>query len=92
MIKTPIVTALNNTTFVAVTLGTDDAFGFDIICDDSAIGFTIHNVITGGTAAIPAAKTLSFTHYEAAGEIVMYAKAASGSPNLVLIPHKHHKG
>ena len=91
MIKTPVVTALS-TAFGAVTLGSDDAYGFDVFCDDQAIDYTIHSAVTGGTALVKGTTVLSFPHHEEAGAIVMYAKAASGTPNLVLIPHRHNNG
>lgn len=85
MIIDPIITALNTSTYVEISVA-DNVWKRDVSLhteDDSS--FTIATDSSGTNAAvIPAGKSLSFKNVPA-GTTLLYAKAALGTPNLVLL-------
>ena len=86
MIKTPVVTALNSSTYTPITLGNDHAYGFSVyISDGSSFYYAVDSSGTG-EALVPAASSLFWEHYEKKLTTVMYAKAVTGTPNLILNP------
>jgi len=89
MIKAPVTTATNTSTFVAIaTDATNDAFGFSIYMDDnSAFTMAIVEAGTGGVL-VGASKTLEFKHYVPPSTTIMWVKASAGTPGLIMIPHK----
>jgi len=88
MIKTPVVTAINSTTYTPIALGEEQAYGFSVhISDKSSFYYAVDSSGTG-EALVPDNASLSWGHYEPENSIIMYAKSVSGSPNLIVNPGK----
>ena len=91
MIKAPVVTALNTSTFVAILLPeverTEGRFGrpMSFYTDDGSSFLWADNSSGTGAATIPADTTFNHLNVKDSDGIVMYAKASSGTPNLVTI-------
>jgi len=90
MIKVPVITALNNSTYVAIsTDSTNDAYGFAVYTDDASAFYIAVDVGGTGAALVPENASLSWAHHVEASENVLWAKSVTGTPNLVLLPGKH---
>ena len=89
MINLPVVTALNDTTYVAITLTADTpAWGFMVHTDDASAFYLALDDSGTGVQLIPEKYAPVWNHYEAVGTTVVYAKSVTGTPNLVLNPGK----
>jgi len=89
MIKSPKSFALNSSTYTAITLGDDDAFGFAVYAVDESgdmAPFYYATDETGTDEVIAPTIGLAWPHYEKQGGTVLYAKSISGTPDLVLNP------
>jgi len=94
MIKSPKTIELNDSTYTAITLGDDDAFGFAVYAVDSdgeMAPFYYATDESGTDEVIAPAIGLSWSHYEMQGATLLYAKAISGTPALVLNPATYEK-
>jgi hypothetical protein len=88
-IYTPISTALNASTYTAITTGSQECYGFAILLSDTSIAYYIAVSATGtGEVPIPAGTSISWPDYVPIKTIVLYAKSASGTPSLILFPAK----
>ena len=84
-IKTPVVTALNDSTYTAITL--PSAYGRSISArtsDDTAWKMAVDASGTG-EVNIPASKSISIDKIKDRDGTIFYAKASSGTPNLEVI-------
>lgn len=90
MIKPAITTELNASTFVAITLGSQEAYGFGVYALDTTTGglvsFYYANNAAGTGAVLAPPIGIVWGHYEPALNTVLYAKSLTGTPSLVLIP------
>jgi len=89
MIKSARTFTLNDSTYTAVTLGDDDAFGFSVHAvddDGGVVAFYFATDSEGTDETLAGIVGLCWSHYEKPGDTVMYAKALSGEATLVLRP------
>lgn len=88
MIKSPITAELNDSTYTAMTLGAEGAYGFLVtVVDDGELVPFFYATDASGTDAAPAPDVgKGWPHYAAPGETVIYLKAATGTPTAVLDP------
>lgn len=92
LIKMPVATALNTSTYVAVETGSDTAFGFAVMISDGTGWYMASDVSGTGEQLIDTHLTgLSWGHYVNANTTVFWAKAVSGTPDIVLFPGKYVK-
>lgn len=86
LISPLVVTALNTSTFVAITLpDSNDAYQDVSIWTEDGTAFTISDTSAGTiSGVVPANTPISIGDYEGGG-IVLYAKASAGTPNLVML-------
>jgi hypothetical protein len=86
LIQAPLVTALNASTFVAITLPANAQNENDVLIwteDGSAFSY---DIIVAGTNAVtvPANSSISMARVSADGLPIMYVKASAGTPNLIV--------
>lgn len=86
MINSPVITALNASTFVAVTLpkSSDHVFNDISLWTEDQTAWTFATDADGTDAAIiPANTPFSIGGYSDKSNILLYAKASAGTPNLI---------
>lgn len=85
-IKAPIVTALNSSTYTAI-LSPGGCGGIGVYTEDGTSFYIATDSSGTGEAIVPADTSISFGNVcpEEVTNIVLYAKSASGTPNLVLL-------
>jgi len=92
LINSPVTTALNASTYVAINSGTQDCYGFILMISTgfASTGFYIATSVSGANATLIPAEVpwLPFTDFAPFNSTLLYAKAVSGTPNLILIPGK----
>ena len=88
MIKSPITATLNSSTYTALTLGDDDAYGFLVTVVESGVLVPFYYATdASGTDEAPAPDMgKGWPHYAPTGATVIYLKAMSGTPTAVLDP------
>lgn len=93
MITEPIKVDINSSTWTAVTLGNDTAYGFAAYCVDSSFDIIPCYVSTTGSGVgfqIPAAGIM-WDHIEEANSVLFYAKTTTGSGVCVVVPGNYNK-
>ena len=87
VINAPVVTALNTSTYTAVTIPrTNGSCRAVTVYTEDSSSFYIASDSTGtGEALVPANTSLSYNCVTDTAGVVLYAKSSSGTPNLVAI-------
>jgi hypothetical protein len=92
LINRPVTTTLNASTYTEIRTGTQDCYGFIILISTgySSTGFYIADNEAGtGAVLIPEGISgIPWTDFVEFDSTVMWCKAASGTPDLILMPGK----
>ena len=86
MITAPVVTAINTSTYKAITLPiTDSVVPVTFYCDDTT-AFLMATTSTGGNATTMPALLMPTLRVKTDSDgIMMWVKASAGTPNLVAL-------
>jgi hypothetical protein len=86
MIQPLVVTALNTSTYTAISLGASQSCGSISFWVDDGTAFYISDTTAGTVNGLTLAnQTFNIDIAQAKGETIFYAKASAGTPNLVLM-------
>lgn len=85
-LRTPIVTALNTSTYVAINMPRQKG-NVAVYTEDETAFYVARDASGTGEAKVPTGK-LSVERLAPNSGVAMYAKAAEGTPNLVLLYNK----
>lgn len=88
LIKSPITATLNSSTYTALTLGDEDAYGFLVtVVEDGLLVPFYYATDAAGTDEAPSPDVgRGWPHYASMGTTVIFLKAVSGTPTAVLDP------
>lgn len=90
LVKMPVSTTLNTSTYVAVATGTDVAYGFSVFISNGTAWYIASDTSgTGETLIEDHVPNINWGHYVNANTTVFYAKAFVGTPDIVIFPGKH---
>lgn len=87
LIYQPVPIALNTSTFVAVTTGTDPCYGFSVIMSDGS-SWIMSLSAAGTTPITQPAVGLSWDHLVLPGKTIFYAKGTTSGAYLNIYPGK----